>query len=60
MLTIAIWWFAYPDVGQPPFSVVSVEYACALPPPLQHVDQPSQKENISPGIPSFTSQTSIV
>ncbi len=57
MLTTEILGFAYSEVGDPPLSMVSVQYSCWGP---YLFDQSSQKEQISPGPPSFTSQTSKI
>ncbi len=55
MLTTEIWGFAYPDIGDPTFSMSP----CSIPAGAPYLfDQSSQKETISPGIPSFTTQTS--
>ncbi len=57
MLTTEIWGFAYPEIGDPPISMVSVQYSCWAP---YLFDQSLQKEKIRPGIKSFTSQTSKI
>ncbi len=48
---------AYPEVGDPPFSMVYVQYSCWGP---YLFDQSSQKEKISPGITTITIQTSKI
>ncbi len=50
MLTTEIWGFAYPEVGDPQFSMVPYSIPAGAP---NLFDQLSQKEKISPGIPSL-------